>query len=196
MKNRDLFLVGAAAGAVVGGLTWLFVRHATEVGQVEPLRVGEPFPTISGTTLNGNPMTIPDDVLGRVNLLVLGFDYDARFEVDEWAKEILGEYGERPDFDVYVVPMISGVGAVMRQVIDTAMVRGTSPEEQAHVLTVYGDLRWLQKKLEVDNPRQAQVFLLGRTGRVTWRAAGPVAGQMCLGLEEALVNQGIAKVGG
>jgi len=191
MNKRDMFLVGAAAGVVAGGLTWLITRVVTEPRGVVPLVIGEPFPTVSGTLLSGEPFTVPDDIAGDIGLLLLGWDYAARFDVEAWARFLMETYGEQPGLVTLEMPMISGVGPLMRKAIDAAMVRGTAPEERSHVLTIYGDLRGLRRRLSVTQPRHAQVFLLGRTGRVAWRASGPPTEELKTSITLALAAQGV-----
>lgn len=191
MKNRDAFLVGAAAGAVLGGLTWVITRKVTEPIDVEPLRIGSTFPSVTGTLLSGETLTVPDELTGSFSLLVVGWDYDARFEVSEWGRALMNAYADQPALTILEVPMISGVGALMRKIIDAAMVRETSEEERGHVLTVYGDLRRLRKQLAVSDPKHAQVFVLGRTGRLIWRTDGPPTVDLLAGLQEILSVQGI-----
>jgi len=194
MKSRNLLAATAAAavGTLIGSVTVLVIRKLTEPGPVEPLRVGEPFPSMTGHLLSGAKMTIPDEMLGRVGVIIGGWDYAARFEVESWGMAVLEIYGERPDLTVLEVPWISGVGPVMRRVIDAAMERGTMPEARRHVLTVYGDLRRLRKRLAVANyPPQAYIYVLGRTGRLAWKTNGAPTPEKFAALKEALADQGV-----
>lgn len=192
MRNRDALLIGAAAGAVAGGLAWFVTRQRTAPGEVAPIYIGETFPTLVGRLLDGQPFTIPDDLQGTVGVLVLGWDYAARDDVDGWARALAETYGERPDLRVLQMPMISGVGALMRRVIDAAMERGTPAAARQHVLTVYGDLRWLQRRLGSADGALPDVFLLGRSGRLTWRTSGSPTPDRLAALHNALRDQGIA----
>ncbi|HEY3416838.1 MAG TPA: hypothetical protein VGM23_08145 [Armatimonadota bacterium] len=191
MKPRDLLLAGAAVGAAAGGLTWLLVNRLTEPGPVEIIRGGEPFPELSGTTLAGEPVVLPADIAGRVGLLVMGFDYAVRFEVEQWARHVAMRYGEMPSLAWYVLPMIGGIGRLMRTAIDSAMVRGTPADEQSHILTIYGDLRWLRKRLGVLDTSQAYVYLIGRTGRLVWHTEGSLTTEKSADLDAALEKQDI-----
>ncbi len=164
MKKRDMFLVGAATGMVVGGLTWFFTRQLTQPTDVVPLSDGEPFPSVSGTLLSGEPMTVPDDLAGSVAVLLLGWEYGARFEIEDWSRLLQEQYQAYDGLRVLILPMISGVGRVMHTLIDSAMMCGTPAAEHSRVLTIYGDLRALRRRLNVSLPHLTQIFLLGRTG--------------------------------
>lgn len=192
MKSRDLLLASTAAGVVLGGVSWWLVRKITDVGEVSPIRLGEAFPTMTGATLEGQPLTIPDDLIGQVALLMLGDNYAARFQVAEWADHVASHVGVQSGLAYYQVALINGIGPVMRRIIDAAMVRGTPSATHSHVLTIYGDLRAERRRLEMTGAPQAYLFLLGRTGRVAWRMTGPMTEERRRELDEALAAQGIA----
>jgi hypothetical protein len=189
MKARNIALATAAAGIALGSLGVMVWRKLSEGEVGEPLRAGMPFPTVRGITLAGRPVVIPDDLHGRVTVLVLGFDYAARFETAGWA-EHLATYGDRPDLAYFQVAMISEVGPIMRRVIDRAMIRGTTPDVRAHVLTAYGDFVSLRKRLGVVGPHACTV-VLGRTGVIGWLVLGAPTPEQRAALDTALTMQGI-----
>ncbi|HEY3377982.1 MAG TPA: hypothetical protein VGL77_10875 [Armatimonadota bacterium] len=191
MKPRDVLLASTAAGLALGGLTWLATRLFTDVGPVEPVHIGDRLPEMTGATLAGTVLHLPHDLVGRVAVLMLGDKYDARYEVADWAHAVAAIAGECDDLAYFQVALISGVGPVMRKVIDTAMVRGTEPAERGHVLTVYGDLRELRKRLALSGRPHATVLVLGRTGRIAWRGEGGVSAERRDALAAALQAQGI-----
>ena len=195
MRSRNLLAASAAAlvGTLIGSAAVVVIRRLTapDLRGVEPLRVGEPFPVMTGRLLTGARFTIPDDLPGQVGVIIGGWDYAARFEVEAWGHAVLELYGERPDLTVLEVPWISGVGPVMRRVIDAAMERGTMPEARRHVLTVYGDLRRLRKRLDIAGPPQAYLYVLGRTGRLAWATSGPPTAEKLDALKDVLENQGV-----
>ena len=193
MRSRNLLVAAAAAvvGALVSGAVVAAMRRMSEPGDVAPLHAGEAFPSMTGNLLTGERFTVPENLLGKVSVLIGGWDYAARFEVEAWANALLAAYGERPDLAIREVPFIDNVGPVMRRVIDTAMTRDTPPETHSRVLTIYGDLRWLRKRLAVTDPRQAYVYVIGRTGRLAWQTAGPPTPEQLAILREILADHGI-----
>lgn len=196
MRSRDIFLTGTAAGVVVGGLTWFIMRKRAEVGEVAPVHVGELFPRVTGTTLSGERLTVPDDLLGRVAVLILADNYGARFEADEWADLVRARFGERDDLAVLQIPVIGGVGPVMQRMIDAAMVRGTPSTLHRHVLTLYGDLQTFRKQLGMTGRPQAHVVVLGRTGRIAWMAQGSPTDERRAEIETILSDHGVEGIAG
>lgn len=190
MDKRNAFFLGTAAGVVLGGLTWLTVQRATAPQGVEPLPLGEHFPTVRGRTLSGQPVVIPDDLIGSIGVLVAAQNYAARQQVEAWMFHLEQQYSADTRLRWLALPMISGVGPVSRMMIDTAMARETPANAREHIVTIYGDLRGLFQQLQMHSP-QAYIFLLGRTGRLLWRAEGAPSPEMIEALADALGSQGI-----
>ncbi len=192
MTKRTQFLVGTAAGMALGGLTWWMMRRQVEeVPIAAPLGLGETLPTFTGATLDGHALTLPEDTAGTVTVLVTAWDYAARGAVTAWAQQVAARYGTLSDFSWFSVAFISGIGPLAGKLIDLAMLSGTAPASRAHVLTVYGDLRTLRMRLAPPAAPQAQVLVLGRTGRVVWRTDGEPTQEALAALNEALETQGI-----
>jgi hypothetical protein len=189
-------MAGAVAGVAVGTLAWMALRRVTDVGPVERLEVGDRFPTMRGRTLAGDPLTIPDDLLGSVSVLIMANRYSARDEVEAWATHLATAFGDRPDLRYLQVPMIGGVGPVMQRMIDRAMVRGTPQAAHAHVVTVYDDMRVRFKQLGITDLPQAYLFVLDTNGRIAWHAEGALTPSGETGLGDVLRGLGIGGEGG
>ena len=51
----------------------------------EPLRVGDPLPTLEGQLLTGREAVLPQAASGKVTLVAIGFTYQSRLPVEAWA---------------------------------------------------------------------------------------------------------------
>jgi len=193
MKKRDLVLVGAAAGAVAGGLGWLVTYLLTAPRNVTAVEIGDLFPSVSGRLLSGRTMSLPDDLHGEIGVLIATWDFTARDEVAQWAREVLERYALLPGIQVYQVAMVSGVGPILRKYINRAMRQGTPGPEHEHTLFIYGDLRGLRGQLDtaVTAELSASVFLIDRSGRLAWRADGPPTLMNLVSLRKALADHGV-----
>ena len=60
------------------------------------LAVGDTLPNLRGEYLTGRTAVLPQDASGRVALLMLGFTYDSRFQVEAWAKKFRQEFDGNP----------------------------------------------------------------------------------------------------
>lgn len=193
MKKRDLVLIGAAAGAVAGGLGWLATYLLTAPRNVKPVEIDDAFPPLNGRLLSGRAISLPGDLHGDLGILILAWDFTARDQVAQWTREVVDRYGLLPGVHIYQVAMVSGVGPVLRRYIDRAMRQRASAPAREHSLFVYGDLRRLRQQLDTAETAEpsASVLLIDRAGRLAWRADGPPTLMTLVSLRKALEAQGI-----
>ena len=180
-RAAERFVYGAVgvAGTLLGlafalpaFLIAVGVRAAPRLRRGESL-VGKTLPTVSGTTLSGKTLTFPTDTLGKITLLVMGFSYDSRFDVEDWSEAFKERYGDNPQVEYFVMPMIGGVYRLFAPIIDEGMRRGSPPESYDHTVTVYGSIGPLREALGASGATDVWVYLLDRDGTVLFQHGGP-----------------------
>ncbi len=146
----------------------LLATIATGCSSVTPNRnpVGEPFPTVRGTSLAGADWTLPGDLAGAPALLLIGYVQNAQFDLDRWMVGIdqLGievRYYEIPTIDGLVPGLFAGS-------IDGGMRRGIPEELWGGVITVYGDADRIVALTGDENPNNGRIALLDGDGRIVW----------------------------
>lgn len=157
-----VFLLSLAAGPASGGTN------------VTPLEIGVPLPALRGERLDGRPSVLPDSSLGTAFVLLLGFSYESRHDVEAWAARYRADFGPRPAIACFEVPVIGGAARLARPFIDRGMRRGTPRELHDRVITVYRDAGEWKRRLRFTAPDVAYVLLIDRAGRVAWRTQGPL----------------------
>jgi hypothetical protein len=150
-------------------------------GQAKPatLTVGDVFPRLEGEFLTGRKAVLPDAAAGKLALLLMGFTYDSRFPVEQWAEAFRGEFGERPDITFFEVPVIGGMARMGRWFIDSGMRRGTPKALHENVITVYGGAGTWKKTVgfQEASKNDAYLVLLDKDGRVRWLYHGVFSDQ-------------------
>lgn len=138
-----------------------------------PLAEGDRLPALAGDLLSGRRWVVPDSTSGRPVLLLLGFTYESRLDVAEWAGAFRRRFGPAPGVELLEVPVIGTPGRLGRPFIERAMRRGMPRQEHDGVLMVYRDAgRW--KRLAGYRAKDvAYVLLVGPDGRLAWRGSGP-----------------------
>jgi hypothetical protein len=100
---------------------------------------GEVFPTVTGTSLAGDAVTLPTLGAGAPLLLLIGYEQEAQFDLDRWLLG-LDQAGWR--VRTFEVPTLPGLfPRLLAGTIDSGMRRGIPAEDWASVVTVYGDAR-------------------------------------------------------
>jgi hypothetical protein len=137
------------------------------------LTVGQRLPDLKGEYLTGRTAVLPGAASGRVALLLFGFSYDSRFDVEAWAKRFREEFGKNPQVTFYEIPMIGGMARLGKWFIDSGMRRGTPKEDHENVITVYGGSGPWKHRLGVKAEDHGYLVLLDQKGTLAWSQAGP-----------------------
>lgn len=130
--------------------------------------VGERFPTVTGTALSGDTVTVPDAFAGQKVIIVVGYAMDTQFDIDRWG---IGFFTADLDLPpVYELPTIPGlIPSLFSDRIDEGMRKGIPKESWKDVITVYGDAGDIVAVWTgTENPRNARVILIDETGKVVW----------------------------
>jgi len=138
------------------------------------LAVGAGLPKLQGEYLTGRKAIMPADASGRVSLLLFGFTYQSRFQVQPWAKRFRDQFESNPNVTFYEIPMIGGMARMGKWFIDGGMRRGTPKADQENVITVYGGTDPWKARLGFKAEDAAYLVLLDPKGNVAWVQAGPL----------------------
>ena len=137
-------------------------------GTTHPERdpTGEQFPSVKGTSLDGNEYQIPEAFAGEPVLLLVGYDQDTQFDIDRW---LLGLTQAGAKVRTYELPTIPGLAPrAFSGAIDNGMRSGIPSEDWGIVITVYGDGDKIAKLTGNENKLPGRVILLDANGRVTF----------------------------
>ena len=186
MMNRAALLTVALVAAVSA----VQARAADQSKSAAPLAVGDVFPRLEAEFLTGRKAVLPDAAAGKSALVMMGFTYDSRFDVEKWAEHLRREFAANDAFTFYEVPVIGGMGRLAKWFIDSGMRKGTPKELHENVITVYGGVdRWkkamgFSKSLE----DAAYLALLGPDGRVQWMHTGGFSEDAMAALKTAIAG--------
>ena len=149
--------------------------------------LGGPFPSISAQNLEGKTLTIPKDLPGTSNLVVLAFSREHLGPTETWSPHSSRLEQDLLELEVWQVAALSKAYRMFRSAIDGGMRAGVAdPRLRAHVLTAYLDLPSLQKALALPDLRDIHLYLLDGLGIIRWHTSGAWAADKLAGLIEAL----------
>jgi hypothetical protein len=133
---------------------------ASATAPVVELAIGDQLPPLKGEFLSGRTAVLPHAASGRVGLLMLGFTYDSRFQVEAWAKRFRQDFGAKPAFTFFEIPMIGGMARMGKWFIDSGMRRGTPKTDHENVITVYGGTDDWKLRVGLNDPKAACLVLI------------------------------------
>ncbi len=129
--------------------------------------VGEPFPQVTGTSLEKQEVTLPDAYEGDPALYMVGYVQDTQFDLDRWA---IGLTQMKFAHRIVEVPAIPGaIPSMIQGTIDDGMRKGIPSEDWASVVTLYGGAaRPVAEFTGNQNPRNGRIMLIDAKGDVAW----------------------------
>lgn len=143
-------------------LTLLLASCSQTYLNQQPL--GQTFPSVMGEALDKNTYQLPEYFANRNVVLLLGYKQDSQFDIDRW---LIGLDMTGTQADVYELPTIQGwLPRQLKGTINEGMRKGIPEELWNIVITVYQDGAELQKFTGNENPNNARVMLLDKTGQI------------------------------
>ncbi|MBB1381589.1 hypothetical protein H5071_06330 [Shewanella sp. SR41-2] len=127
---------------------------------------GQAFPSVVGQTLEKESMAFPEDLQGKMSLLLIGYKQDSQFDIDRW---LIGLDMTQTQVAVYEVPTIQGLFPRMfSPLINNGMRAGIPKPLWKGVVTIYKDGDQVQAFTGNENPNNTRVVLLNEQGKVIY----------------------------
>lgn len=130
------------------------------------VKLGDTMPSVSGQSLEGQTVQIPDDFSEPLTLLIFGYVQDSQFDIDRW---LIGLDMTQTNVPVYEIPTIKGMFPRMfKTTIDNGMRRGIPKQLWKGVITVYEQGDEVQRFTGNQNPNNARVMLINSSGQILY----------------------------
>lgn len=152
------------------------------------------FPTVNGSNLLRQKLTLPRDFQGEYNLVFIPFQQWQQEEVDSWmalAAQLEEQYS---NLVFYELPTIRSMNAFSKFFINEGMRAGIpNPKTRQRTITLYLDKVDFRAELGLTDEDHIYVLVVDRQGNEFFRARGPKSSEGETALRQALsqLNQGI-----
>jgi hypothetical protein len=156
---------GGLRGALIAASAAVLQACGTTHANRQP--VGDNLPSVSGSDLEGNQHTFPNDIENEPAILLVGYKQNAQFDIDRW---MLGLDQLGVEVPVYELPTVVGMlPGMFASRIDNGMRSGIPRELWAAVVTLYDDdAERLAKFLGNERPNNARVLLVRPDGAIAF----------------------------
>jgi hypothetical protein len=119
-------------------------------------------------------VNLPEDLRGRVGVLVLGFSKSSGDESKGWGQRLAASYPESSGVMYYEIPVLESVPKLVRGMVVKSMRSGVPEAEQRHFMPIFsGEAEW-KKTAHVGSSDDAYVLVVDGSGTVRWQTAGRV----------------------
>ncbi len=131
------------------------------------------FPEIEARGLDGRTYSLPEELRGEQNVLLVAFHRSQQRVIDVWLPPLLELENRLPGVRVYELPTISRSWSAMRWFIDGGMRGGIpDPAARARTLTAYTDVGHVVSALGLPGTDKIAVVVVDRHGRIGWQGGG------------------------
>jgi hypothetical protein len=147
------------------------------------------FPTIEARNLEGKNLTVPADLEGEQNVVLVAFQQWHQQLVDSWMPWLTQLAARQTALRVYEMPMLSRMYTLARPFIDGGMAAAIrSKQVREQTLTVYTDIGRVTGLLQIENTQDITLLLVARNGSIVWRGRGGYDAQQAVALEQAVLS--------
>jgi hypothetical protein len=152
------------------------------------VRAAEPpvFPTVSYYTLSKQRVTLPADLHGDRNLLLLYFELTQQADVDNWNGIIDQWRASDPSLTSYTSLVSSQKNFLSRWWQNASMRSGTDSSHWPTTLPLYVNKHTFERQLAIPSEKQVVLLLLDRKGHVLSRVTGPATDASRTAMRNAL----------
>ena len=152
-----------------------------------PTGVEMTFPTVSGSNLLREKLTLPQDFKGKLNLVFIPFERWHQMEVDSWsalAEELEEKYA---GLVYYELPTLQNGGAFYKIFLNEGMRAGIpNPKTRERTITLYLDKAEFRAALDMKDEEHIYILVVDRQGNEFFRLRGQYNRQGETALRQAL----------
>ncbi len=148
------------------------------------------FPSIASYALDKNKVTLPSDLAGQLNLLLISFQPEQQKQVDTWMPLAQALQHTNFNFRWYRLPVSEHENAIFRWWENSSMrSEETDPETWPWIVPLYTDKMQFRDALQIPNERNIVALLVDKQGHVLWRASGALTPEERTGLTAAVASR-------
>jgi hypothetical protein len=133
------------------------------------------IPPTQGSSLAGTQVMLPEDLRGKVGVLVVGFSKASGDVCKGWGERLVREYRDSHDVTYYQMPVLESVPKLIRGMVVKSIKSGVPEAEQGHFLPVFSNEAVWQKVANYSSADDAYVLVVAGEGHVRWQTSGRVS---------------------
>ncbi len=151
------------------------------------------FPTVTGSNLLRQKLTLPQDLKGRLNVVFVPFQQWQQDEVNAWVPFVQALEQQIEGLCDYELPTIQSRDILSRTFINEGMRAGLpNSKTRERTITLYLDKASFRRALEMPDEEHIYILIIDRTGQVRFTLRGPYSPEAGERLTQALQSLGQA----
>jgi hypothetical protein len=163
---------------MIGGAAWRLTLGILLSGWLVPAAAGQVatarIPSLQGTTLAGQTVSLPQQLKGGVGVLVLGFSKSSGDVCKGWGQRLAESYRDSQEVTYFQMPVLESVPKLIRGMVVKSIRSGVPAAEQPHFLPVFSNEAEWRTIARYSNADDAYVLVVDGEGGVRWQTSGRV----------------------
>jgi ATP10 protein len=130
------------------------------------------IPELHATSLSNEAVNLPEDLKGKVGVLVIGFSRSSRDADSAWGKRLAADYRESPTVVYYEMPVLAAAPRMIRGFIVKSIKSSLPASEQARfVVILENEMAW-KAVTHYERPDDPYLLVVDGEGNVVWQTQG------------------------
>jgi hypothetical protein len=130
------------------------------------------LPAVHGTSVSGRPVTLPDQVKGKIAVLVIGFSRGSAAPTGAWATRLKTDFARNPDVTIFRLPFLEEVPRMFRGLATSGVSKSAGPDDRDAVVPVFESEAAFKRLVKYSKPDDAYILVLDRTGQIRLLSGG------------------------
>tara|TARA_B100001750_G_C15461071_1_gene574335 strand:- start:118 stop:603 length:486 start_codon:yes stop_codon:yes gene_type:complete len=131
------------------------------------------FPSVRGRNLNRKKIKLPEELKGKMNLLLLAFFQNQQKTIDSWlnfASELEEKFN---GLQYYEIPVIYNMN-ILNQLLLNESMRASIKEKKIRekTITLYLEKSKFLDALKFDDENDTYTILIDKNGKILWKERG------------------------
>ncbi|MGI8772321.1 MAG: hypothetical protein ACR2JE_12890 [Acidobacteriaceae bacterium] len=154
-------------------LSLLYLALLTRPALAQPPDAPLTLPSVTSYSLSKAKVTLPADLSGNRNLLLLFFKRDQQEDADLWITEVGKLKARDPALGIYTLPIFPRANILSRWWTNASLRSGAPPQQNpATTIPLYVDKQSFLRNLRITSEKQPVLLVTDKSGRVLGRASG------------------------
>jgi hypothetical protein len=130
------------------------------------------LPRIEGDSFAGHRVVLPEAASGKVAVLIFGFTKASKVPTSAWADKLQPDFGTRPGFEVYQLPVLEDVPRFVRGMVISGIRKGVPENKRDHFVPILQGEAELKTFVGYKEPDDAYLVILDRAGNIVQQIHG------------------------
>jgi hypothetical protein len=132
---------------------------------------------VHGTSVSGRPVTLPDQVKGKIAVLVLGFSRGSSAPTGAWAARLKTDFARNPNVAIYRLPFLEEVPRMFRSMATSGVNKSAGTDDRDTVVLVFESEAAFKRLVKYSKPNDAYILVVDRIGQIRLLSNGDLESQ-------------------